>query len=81
LVLLLISGAITAALALPLGALAGPIVSFLVQLVASGALASWTVIAYAVAYDLIAREPRYAPIWGWPSPPVAVPPSVPPAPP
>jgi len=80
-VLLLISGAITAALALPLGARAGPIVSFLVQLLVGGALASWTVIAYAVAYDLIAREPRYAPFWGWPSPPIAAPPTSPPGPP
>jgi len=80
-VLGLISGAITVAVAFPLGAVAGPIVSFLVQLLVSGALASWTVIASAVAYDLIAREPRYAPTWGWRNPPIAAPPAAPPGPP
>lgn len=80
-VLGLISGAITVAVAFAFGALASPIVSLFVQLVVSGALASWTVIAYAVTYDLIAREPRYAPTWGWTGPPVAAPPTSPPAPP
>ena len=80
-VLGLISGAITVAVAFAFGALADPVVSLLVQLVVSGALASWNIIAPAVAYDLIAREPRYAPFWGWPGPPVAAPPTSPPGPP
>ena len=80
-VLGLISGAITVAVAFAFGALVDPVVSLLVQLVVSGALTSWNIIAPAVAYDLIAREPRYAPFWGWPGPPVAAPPTSPPAPP
>ncbi|MGQ0796909.1 MAG: glycerophosphoryl diester phosphodiesterase membrane domain-containing protein, partial [Methanobacteriota archaeon] len=80
LVLGLISGAITIALAFPVGAFADPIASFFVQLIVGGILGSWNVIAPAVTYDLVAREPRYAPYGGWVGPPGAypAPPSGPP---
>ncbi|MGQ0797692.1 MAG: hypothetical protein ACT4OI_07515 [Methanobacteriota archaeon] len=79
-VLGLISGAITIAVAFPVGAFADPIASFFVQLIVGGILGSWNVIAPAVTYDLVAREPRYAPYRGWVGPPGAypAPPSGPP---
>jgi membrane-anchored glycerophosphoryl diester phosphodiesterase (GDPDase) len=79
----ILGGIITSAIAIPVSLIRSPIASLVASAVATGIVGAWSIIVSAVAYDLIVRQPTFAPPFAppyYPGPTMAPPPTAPPAP-
>ena len=61
LIMVILSGIISAALGLPTAFLRNPVVTILAAALASGIVGAWSVILASVAYDLLVRQPSFGP--------------------